>query len=100
MGISYKNLYEKNECSTTARKYLYKEDTNVFAYYIIKNILLYHYTDFLDWCEKNNINTIRFDRYDNNLNKFFIFIDKKYKNKGFLDNIDKMQTFYLKTKKK
>ena len=100
MGISYKNLYEKTECSATARKYLYKEDTNVFAYYIIKNILLYHYTDFLDWCEKNNINTLRFDRYDNNLNKFFIFIDKKYKDKGFLVDIDKMQTFHRKMRKK
>ena len=99
MGISYNNLYEKTECSATARKYLYKEDTNVFAYYVIKNILLYHYTDFLDWCDKNNINTLRFDRYDNNLNKFFLFLEKKYKDPKFLVDIGNMQTFHFKTKK-
>ena len=35
MGISYENLYKTEEVSFVARKYLYKEETNVFSYYII-----------------------------------------------------------------
>ena len=100
MGISYKHLYEKTEISDIARKYLYKEETNVFAYYIIKSILLFNYGSFLQWCDRNNINTLRFDLYDNNINKFFTFIESNYKNKKFLDNYNKMRTFSHTNKEK
>ena len=100
MGISYKHLYEKNEIADVARKYLYKEDTNVFAYYIIKNILLYYYGPFLSWCDKNNINTLRFDRYDNNMNKLFTFIESHYQKPSFIEGYKKMIVFSSKNKKK
>ena len=98
MGISYQHLFEKNEISDVARRYLYKENTNVFSYYIIKCILLYNYDAFLKWCEKNNINTLRFDRYDNNMNKFYSFIESHYNNPLFLADYRKMRTFYIKNK--
>lgn len=96
MGMSYENLYKTEEVSFVARKYLYKEETNVFSYYIIKNILLYNYPAFLEWCNKNNINMLRFDKYDNNLNKFFEFIKKHYKNPIFLKDMQRMRKFLLK----
>lgn len=96
MGMSYENLYKTEEVSFVARKYLYKEETNVFSYYIIKNILLYNYPAFLEWCNKNNINMLRFDKYDNNLNKFFEFIKKHYKNPIFLKDMLRMRKFLLK----
>ena len=98
MGVSYQHLFEKNEISDVARRYLYKENTNVFSYYIIKCILLYNYDAFLKWCEKNNINTLRFDRYDNNMNKFYLFIESHYNNPLFLADYRKMRTFYIKNK--
>ena len=98
MGISYKHLFEKNEISEVARRYLYKEETNVFSYYIIKCILLYNYDAFLKWCETNNINTLRFDRYDNNLNKLYSFIESHYNNPSFLADYKKMRTFFVKNK--
>ena len=98
MGISYQHLFEKNEISDVARRYLYKEKTNVFSYYILKCILLYNYDAFLKWCEKNNINTLRFDKYDNNMNKFYSFIESHYNNPSFLADYKKMRTFYIKNK--
>jgi len=95
MGMSYENLYKTEEVSFVARKYLYKEETNVFSYYIIKNVLLYNYPLFLEWCDKNNINMLRFDKYDNNLNKFFEFIKKHYKNPLFLRDMRRMRKFLL-----
>jgi hypothetical protein len=100
MGLSYKHLYEKNEISDVARKYLYKERTNVFSYYIAKNILLYNYGLFLQWCDKNNINTLRFDKYDNNLNKFFHFIQSNYKDERFIEDYNNMRVFAVRNKKK
>ena len=98
MGITYQHLFEKNEISDVARRYLYKEETNVFSYYIIKCILLYNYDAFLKWCEKNNINTLRFDKYDNNLNKFYSFIESHYNNPLFLADYKKMRRFVVKNK--
>lgn len=98
MGITYKHLFERNEISDVARRYLYREETNVFSYYILKCILLYNYDAFLKWCEKNNINTLRFDKYDNNLNKFYLFIESHYNNPSFLADYRKMRTFYIKNK--
>ena len=98
MGISYQHLFEKNEISDVARCYLYKENTNVFSYYIVKCILLYNYNAFLAWCEQNNINTLRFDKYENNLNKFYTFIKSHYNNPLFLADYKKMRMFFLKNK--
>ena len=35
--------------------HLYEEKTNVFAYYILKTILLYNYDEFIELCDKENI---------------------------------------------
>lgn len=100
MGITYKHLFDKNEIGSVARRYLYKENTNVFSYYIIKCILLYNYVDFLQWCDTNNINTLRFDKHDNNLNKLYSFIHSHYKNPLFLKDYRKMHLFFLRNKQK
>ena len=59
---------------------------------------MYNYDAFLNWCEKNNINTLRFDRYDNNMDKFYSFIELHYNYPSFLANYRKMRTFYIKNK--
>ena len=38
MGIYYSALYKNDNVSINSRKYLYKENTNIFAYYILKTI--------------------------------------------------------------
>ena len=48
MNLRYDDLY------TTTQKTLYREDTNIFAYYIVTAILLMNYTHFIDWCYENN----------------------------------------------
>ena len=36
------------------RKNNYKENTNVFAYYVLCTLFLNNYSDFLLWCKENN----------------------------------------------
>jgi len=54
MGLSYSDLFSKSAKASLARANLYREDTNVFAYYVISAILLVNYGDFLEWCDMNN----------------------------------------------
>jgi hypothetical protein len=54
MGLTYSDLYSKSKKAELARANLYREDTNVFAYYVVTAILLVNYGDFLEWCSTNN----------------------------------------------
>ena len=100
MGISYNNLYNKDNISNGVRRYLFKEKTNVFAYYIIKNILLYNNSDFLLWCKKHNggEKLLTFNKTKLNLDEFIDFIVLKYQDPQFLKDIEKMRSFLRKQK--
>jgi hypothetical protein len=99
MGLTYKDLYANNSYSKTLRDNLYKEKTNVLSYYIIKTILINNYPSFLLWCDKNNFSLIAFKKTITNQGKFCEFIEKKYKLKNMIENIDNSDLFlkYLKS---
>ena len=96
MGLNYKNLFSNDSVSNGVRRYLFKEKSNVFAYYIIKNLLLYFNVDFLIWCKQHNNNLLSFNKNSSTLNSFLRFIDEKHQNKTFLKDIEKMHTFLKK----
>ena len=96
MGLRYTNLYKSNELSSGFRKILYKEDTNVLCYYVIKTLLLFYNDDFLKWCMMNNNNIIRFDKSEQNLYKFYKFIQEKYNTEFFDSSVNKMELFFKK----
>ena len=62
MNMNYDMLY-KNDKTSKYGKILYKENTNVFCYYIIKTIMLFFYDDFFKWCNLNNSNLIKFEMF-------------------------------------
>ena len=98
MGLKYPNLYSCDKISLTARRYLFKEKTNVFAYYIIKTLLFYNNVEFLLWCKKNNNNLICFKKSPVMLNKFFDFIKNIHDDQYFLNDISLMGGFLSKMK--
>ena len=89
MGLTYRQLYTKDETAyTIARRYLYREKTNVLAYYIVKTILLFNHVDFMNWCDINNGGSlIQFRNTRLNLMEFAKFIEQKYKDGKFLKTI-------------
>jgi hypothetical protein len=101
MGLSYRDLYSNKPESITLRETLYKEKTNVLAYYVIKTVMINNYPSFLLWCDKNNLSLIAFKKSTANQNKFCEFIGKNYKNSSMLENTDNARLFlqYLKNNK-
>ncbi len=95
MNMNYDMLY-KNDKTSKYAKILYKENTNVFCYYIIKTIMLFFYDDFFKWCNLNNSNILKFDKRGVNLVRFYNFIEKKYRSEYFIESIHKMEIFFLK----
>lgn len=90
MGMDYSNLFSNNLPSKHMRKYLYKENTNIFAYYVIKMMLIFYVRDFMLWCQKNNRNLLSFNKTNATLNSFLKFIKTKYKTHQLLVELDKI----------
>jgi hypothetical protein len=93
MNLTYDdliNIFQEN----------YKENTNILSYYIITNILIFNYVDFLSWCNNNNNNLYDFKKTNKNLFEFCQFIKNKYNNNKFLENYDKINLFFIKNKNK
>jgi hypothetical protein len=99
MGLTYTMLYDNNIYTDKIRKTLYKENTNVLAYYIITAIMFTNYQDFLIWCTTNNKSLLQFKKTRVNLDKFCYFIEDKYKTKNVLNGVICVEQFLLKLSK-
>ena len=98
MNLGYKDLY-----TSDITKVSFKQKTNVFSYYVLKTVLLYHSEDFMLWCYYNNKpNSFIFTPSKHNLDKFLSFIREKYTNKKFQNSILDITDLFteLLTKKK
>ena len=100
MGLKYSNLYHTKHESEIMRSTLYKENTNVLAYYVIKTIMMNNYQSFLSWCKINNLSLLQFKKTISNQTEFCRFIEKNYKTKSMLENVGKMENFYEQIKDK
>jgi hypothetical protein len=100
MGLQYKDLYSNTKHSELLRGNLYKENTHVLAYYIIKAVLINNYQGFLNWCKTNNLSLLDFKKTIGNQKQFCKFIEKNYRIQSLLDGIHESQIFLSKIKKK
>ena len=100
LGISYQNLYETDNGSHIARENLYKETTNVFAYYIVTAFLLDNYVNVMNWCNKNNLSCFKFNNSQRNLDLFYNLIENSYKRNEFLKNLMCVSNYASKLNKK
>lgn len=101
MGLTYKNLIDKDEISNGLRLLYYKEETNVFSYYIVKAVLLYYKEDFMLWCkEKNKCAIFNFAKTQENLDLFLFFLREKMVNDRIIKDMDMSMLFLYKLKKK
>ena len=96
MGLTYDLLIMKDTENVVNK--LYKEKTNVFAYYILKCIVIYDHIGFLSWCKKNNPHWMKFLETKENLESFFNYIKKMYKRRDLLNLVRSVEIFYKKEK--
>jgi hypothetical protein len=100
MGLKYSDLYSNTKHSKVARDNLYKENTNVLSYYVIRCVLLNNYQGFLAWCSKYNSSLINFKKTIESQQEFCKFVEKNYKTRFMLDGVNESELFLSKLKKK
>lgn len=94
MELSYLKIVSSQTKYKTESFELYKEDTSIFAYYIISSILLFNVHDFIEWCSVNNADMLDFKKTRQNLIEFCEFIKGKYKVRAFTNIVKKTETLY------
>jgi hypothetical protein len=98
MGLSYHELFLNDPSNKS--KLLYKEKTNVLAYYILTTILINNYQGFLFWCKKYNSSLLQFKTNNNNVRHFCRFIHDNYKTPSMIKGVSHAETFLLHMKQK
>jgi hypothetical protein len=96
-GLSYKNVYENtNENQELCKKY--SENSPIFAYYVLKPILLFHINDFVDWINKNNKGSLSFTKTMENINNYCMFFENFHKNPEYIHIIQIVEKEFHKIK--
>ena len=92
MGLTYSELISNDHLKLS----LYKENTNILAYYIISSILLNNYEDFFVWCNIVNTNIFQFDNSKSLYSQiqFCKFIESKYQTRMFLKRVDSVMKIF------
>jgi len=107
MGLNYTDICTTRQDEPTnvsLRKNLYKENTNVFAYYILSALFINNYFEFLNWCHTNNKNNnnmsnqlcLKFKNTDHNNKEFVDYISKQYKCDVLLKGLEDMNQLHTK----
>ena len=99
MGLDYNIISNCSDANYITVNKLYKEETNVFAYYIIVAILIANFNSFILWCIDNNTNIFNFKKNEKNIDEFLQFIYKNYKKNDLLKLIvaieNKLETQHI-----
>ena len=101
MGLTHHELLDSSEEALLKKQTLYKEETNVFCYYVLKNFVIQNYDLFILWCGENNIELLQFKNTPENLKKFVEFVkmvsneQKEYRlmEKIYREKFDKSDLF-------
>ena len=99
-GIKYRELYENTKQSQYIRTMRYKEETQVFSYHILKSILIYYYSEFMEWCCIHNNMSIQFTNTQTNINDFIKFIKNRYNSEEYSKTIHIFEEMFSKNYKK
>jgi hypothetical protein len=87
MGVNYQLLIDDSDHSKKMIRSFYRENTNVFAYYVLTSVLLNNHDAFLSWCVKHNGPGLNMFRVKTTQPAFIELIESCYKKNELLQKI-------------
>lgn len=87
MDLTYENLWSSTQISEYMRTNLYREESNVFSYFVLSGIFMNDFESFIQWCDTNNTSFIKYKKSHTSVNKFGKLITSMYKSKHLIQNI-------------
>ena len=93
MGMTYPMLINQN-IDKQIKENLYKENTNVFCYYIIKGLLLFNNNDTMRFFKDNNTSLLNFDKTPQTLKNFLKLIKTYHNTPEIVETLKQYLGFY------
>ena len=91
--LTFEDLYSLKDASNKKRS-IYKENTNVLSYYVLKTIYLWNMEYVYQWVLQSNHKSLKFLENEENLHSFIQIIADHYKNESFLYNIQLIEQWF------
>ena len=91
MGLTYHDILHSSKSETGY--HLYKENTHVFPYFILKCILMNNVKSFIGWCYNTNIKLLRFSQNNKSLLGFYELIKQNHQSNMLFKNIELIEKF-------
>ena len=96
MGLVYENLINSNDTDNMLRLNLYREDSNVLAYYVVTSLILFDYPRFIAWCKKHNTTLLRYRASEANSLSFATMIEELARSPKYLSFIKDIEHVKIK----
>ena len=90
-GLEYRELHERTPESVKKRNSRYKETTHVLSYYIIKSIFMFHANAFIEWCLRNNKESLQFQITDTNITAYCGLLKTLYAKPEYNESIQTLE---------
>ena len=85
MGIRYSDFWENPDL---CRK-RYREKTHVLAYFVLKNVCLFHISEFVDWCvQRHTPSFLSFKKTVQHTETFVKWIEERYRSPTMLRYVE------------
>ena len=95
MGLRYEDLVASPGSHITEKHRRYRENTNVLAYYVLKNIMLHDYNDFLGWCRVHHRPSLmQFRVTSAHIEAFCGYLRKHYRSASLLEDVACTETLW------
>jgi hypothetical protein len=100
--LTYSDLCTTPDIARSRRR-KYTEETQVFSYYIIKTILLFHLNDFIAWCKRTSTNReygVSFTKTPENILEYVRLIERLHKTPEFMKRVGAETEYYSRNRTK
>lgn len=99
MKLSYSDIISKNIKVQNKCLSVYREESNIFAYYVLKAIWLFYSDIFLFWFNENNTFLIYSEKTTNYVKKLLGMTKRYYDSSELLDMVKKIEKVFFALKK-
>jgi hypothetical protein len=96
-SMNYSDLYSKSP-ESLEKQNNYEEKSNVFAYYVLKSILLNHLNEYIVWVLQTNQKSFKFAVSSQNISRFCLLFENQYRNPEYIRKIDAFTGWLKKNK--
>ena len=92
MGVNYRLMVSDSAHSKKITEAFYRENTNVFAYYVLTSVLLHSHDEFFTWCVKRNGPGVNMFKVKTTQVDFADLIESCYKKNDLLQKVIETET--------